>query len=229
MRIHIHRVRKQLSLLSLHGCEPRRLEHGGEVRLGLRKLARPIATRRPMHLVLRSSRAQGRWSLRRPESARLVRQALQRFADRHGVRVYKYANAGNHLHLLVRARCRTALQNFLRAFAGITARLVTGARKGAPVGKFWDMIAYSRIVQWGREFATVRAYVVQNELEAAGCIPFQNRKRFPRRSTRRRARNHCSRGSLQDAPERLPRSVSAPPSRHSGNAGRAAATRIIEW
>jgi REP element-mobilizing transposase RayT len=100
---------------------------------------------------------------------------MRRLAQKYAVRVYEFANAGTHVHLLVRAKCRLALQNFLRTFAGITARLVTGARRGHPVGKFWDTLAYSRIVQWGREFFRVRAYVVQNELETLKYIPYQKR------------------------------------------------------
>jgi REP element-mobilizing transposase RayT len=139
-----------------------------------------------MHLVMRSSRARGRWSLRRPEADRLVRTAMRRFARRHGIRIYEFANAGNHLHLLIRAKCRFALQDFLRAFAGVVARLITGARKGRPIGKFWDFLAYSRVVTWGRDFFGVRAYIVQNELETIGRIPHTHRGRIRKQSSRRR-------------------------------------------
>jgi REP element-mobilizing transposase RayT len=114
----------------------------------------------------------------------MVRDALRRYSRRYGIRVYEFANAGNHLHLLVRAKCRLALQNFLRVFAGIVARRVTGARRGLRVGPFWDMLAYSRVMSWGRDFFGVRAYVVQNELEALRLVPY-------------RARNHTKRGSAE--------------------------------
>jgi REP element-mobilizing transposase RayT len=98
-------------------------------------------------------------------------------ARRARVRVYEYANAGNHLHLLLRAKHRADLQAFLRSFAGVAARLVTGARRGRPTGRFWDMLAYSRIVHWGRQFRRVRDYILQNELEALGVISYQTRSR----------------------------------------------------
>jgi hypothetical protein len=101
---------------------------------------------------------------------------------RFRVRVYEYANATNHIHMVVRARCRLAIQHFLRAFAGVAARIVTGARRGRPSGPFWDWLAYSRLVAWGRDFLGVRAYVLTNDLEALGQLPYQPRgvRRNPR-------------------------------------------------
>jgi REP element-mobilizing transposase RayT len=124
-------------------------------------------------------RAQGPWSLRKRENERIVRSALRRLARRFEIRVYEFANSGNHLHLLVRSKCRLAFQNWLRAFAGVTARLITGARKGYAIGRYWDLLAYSRIVAWGRDFCGVRSYVVQNQFEAKGLIPYR-RRRAPR-------------------------------------------------
>ena len=165
------RMTRQLSLLPAMKCEPARVEHGGEIRLGRRKLARPISSRRPLHLVMRSSRAQGRWSMRTKTNDQVVRTGLRRYARRYGIKVYEFANVGNHLHLLVRTKCRLGLQNFLRVFAGVTARRVTGARPGHRIGKFWEYLAYSRVMTWGRDFLGVRAYVAANEAECEGSIP----------------------------------------------------------
>jgi REP element-mobilizing transposase RayT len=145
-----------------------RLEHGGELSIGRRKTARPVALSQPMHLVLRSSRAHGAWSLRARQHRGRIDRELSRWARRFGIRVYRAANAGNHLHLLVRTRHRLSFQNFLRAFAGGVARLVTGARAGRRTGKFWDLLAYSRVVKWGRDFLGVHAYVLQNEWQVCG-------------------------------------------------------------
>ena len=146
-------------------AELARTEHGGAVRLRRRKLERPVSVRRPMHIVLTSERARGPWSLRKHERA--VRDALRAMAHRFGVRVYDYANVGTHLHLLVRARRRETFQAFLRSFAGIVARRVTGARRGRPSGRFFSALAWSRVVAWGRDYLGVRHYVFRNEIEAA--------------------------------------------------------------
>jgi REP element-mobilizing transposase RayT len=173
---------RQLSLFpEVRSREPEangtRAEHGGDVRRGRRKLARPFSARRPLHVVLRSTRARGAWSFRRPVTEARLRQAMREQARRARVRVYEYANVGNHIHLLVRAKHRADLQAFLRSFAGVAARLITGARRGRPVGRFWDTLAYSRLVHWGRQFRRVRDYILQNELEALGVIAYQPRSR----------------------------------------------------
>jgi hypothetical protein len=118
-----------------------------------------------MHVVLTSHKARGPWSLRKHQRA--VRDTLREMAHRFGVRVYDFANVGTHLHLLVRARRREAFQAFLRSFAGIVARRVTGARRGRPSGRFFDGLACSRVVEWGRDYLGVRHYVFRNEIEGA--------------------------------------------------------------
>lgn len=147
--------------------ELERTEHGGDVRRHRRKLERPVSTRRPMHVTLHSKRAHGPWSLLRHECG--VLEALRACARRAGVRVYEFANVGSHLHLLVRSRRLDTFQAFLRSFAGIVARRVTGARRGRALqgGRFWSALAWSRVVTWGRDCMTVRHYIFRNRLEAA--------------------------------------------------------------
>src|SRR5882724_11351435 len=124
----------------------RRTGHGGDENRGQRKVERPVSSRRAMHVTLHSKRAVGEWDLLRHRRA--VREALRACGARNGVRVYDFANVGSHLHLLVRARRRDAFQAFLRSFAGIVARGITGARRGRPSGRFFDGIAWSRVVSW---------------------------------------------------------------------------------
>jgi REP element-mobilizing transposase RayT len=129
-----------------------------------------------MHVVLRSSLATGSWSLRRRQNRERVERELGRFARRFGIRIYQAANSGNHLHLLLRARRRLDFQNFLRALTGAIARFVTCAQPGHRADRFWDLLAYSRVVQWGRDYFGVRAYVLQNEWEALGLVRRRPRK-----------------------------------------------------
>ena len=145
-------------------AELMRTEHGGAIRRGRRKLERPVSVRRPMHVVLTSHKARGPWSLRKHDGA--VRDTLRTMAYRFGIRIYDFANVGTHLHLLVRARHRNSFQAFLRSFAGIVARRVTGARRGRPSGPFFNGIAWSRVVAWGRDYLGVRHYVFRNTIEA---------------------------------------------------------------
>jgi REP element-mobilizing transposase RayT len=77
---------------------------GGEEVRGRRKQRRPIATKRAMHLVLKSSGAVGRYSLLRSSHSVFVREQVSAQSARWGVRVYAFSNNGNHLHLLIQAK-----------------------------------------------------------------------------------------------------------------------------
>jgi REP element-mobilizing transposase RayT len=131
-----------------------------------------------MHVVMRASQAKAGtpWSMHRHSA--LVSGLLKKLTSRYGVIVYQFSNNGNHLHLLVRARNRRQFKNFLRIFAGQLAQKITGSVKGKKLaGRFWDLPVFTRIVEWGRAYFRAKKYVIQNQLEAAGIIPRQNRSR----------------------------------------------------
>jgi REP element-mobilizing transposase RayT len=157
--------RKQLGLFA---GEENRSEHGGGIRRGKRKIARPIATRKPMHVILRSSRAVGEWSFLRKENRTAIETLLEKISRRYGIRVIKFQNVGNHLHLLVQGKSRVLLQSFLRTLPAKIALAITQAKKGAPQGRFFDEIIFSRVVEWGRDILRLKNYFFKNQLEAAG-------------------------------------------------------------
>lgn len=120
-----------------------------------------------MHLVLRSDRAHGSWSLLSRRHKWRVYGLVQKIARRRQVRIYRFANVGNHLHLLVQVKSRAAFQAFLREFSGAVAVIVTGAVKGRPQ-RFWNGLAWTKIVEWGRQFRNAARYIVLNVLEGLG-------------------------------------------------------------
>lgn len=151
--------------------------HGGTYAKGKRKTSRPFDSRKPMHVVMRSSKAIGTQSFRNFENQPLVDKIIRTYAMKFGVQIYKFSINGNHLHILIRAKRKEHFKSFLRTTAGLIARKITGAKKGVSKGKFWDTLTFTRIAEWGKAFENLRRYVVQNILEAAGVIPYQPRKR----------------------------------------------------
>ncbi len=153
-----------------------RLEHGGETRKGCRKIARPVDPKRSMHIVLRSSRARGELSLLNLTNRKIVEKVLLAAQKRFAVKVYNKANVGNHLHLIIKARTRRDFQAFMRMISGRIAALVTGAKKGhsfkpdatAGTRKFWDALAFSRVINWGRDFIDTQIYITKNLFEGEG-------------------------------------------------------------
>ncbi|RYZ70000.1 MAG: hypothetical protein EOP05_13975 [Proteobacteria bacterium] len=72
----------------------------------------------------------------------------------------------NHAHLIVRFASRAMFQKFLRTITGLIARHVTGARKGRAFGKrFFDELAFTRVVKGFRDLRGLVAYLAKNEIE----------------------------------------------------------------
>jgi len=160
------RAQSQLKFPSLK--EFTRTEHGGELSRGKRKAARPLAVKRPMHLVLRSAKATGKLSLLHPNHHTLVQSLIWKYAAKNQIKIYRFANAGNHLHLLIQAKTKTGFKAFLRTISGLIARAITGATKANAQGKFWDHLAFTRVVAWGKDFKKTCDYVIQNVMESCG-------------------------------------------------------------
>jgi REP element-mobilizing transposase RayT len=144
-------------------------ERGGSFASGKRKSARPIVTKRPMHLTLKSSIAVGKLSLF--TQSRWIEKLVRDKARAFSVKIFEFSNNGNHLHLAVQARYRNEFKKFLMAISGQIAQKMTGSQKGNPLlRKFWDFIPYTRIVEWGRDLKHVILYVMQNQQEALGLL-----------------------------------------------------------
>jgi hypothetical protein len=111
-----------------------------------------------------------------------VRDVMRGMARRFDVRVYDFANVGSHLHLVLRVRRREAFQDFLRSFAGIVARRITGAERGRRSGPFFSGLAWSRVVNWGKDYFGLRHYVFRNQIE--GALGPRIRQAFERGPTR---------------------------------------------
>ena len=155
--------------------------YGGEHAQGKRKMQRPFDPKQALHVVLRSSKARGEFSLLHPRHCNLIRDRMDRLKSRWNISIYRYANVGNHMHLLIRAKSRSDWQGFIREFSGTVAMIVTGARKSHPLDRakstglpdsarrgFWDYLVFTRIVRFGKDFHGVSEYVLTNLWEGCG-------------------------------------------------------------
>jgi len=151
---------------------------GGSMLKGNAREQRPISVKRPMHLVMKSSLARGESSFLSKKRARRIEDLVHHQGKLHGVRIYRFANSGNHLHLVIKPVSKRAFRTYIRAVSGLIARITLGAEKGKAQGlKFWDARPFTRIIEWGRDYKNVCDYVLQNTLEAIGFIAYQPRGR----------------------------------------------------
>lgn len=152
-----------------------RIQHGGKDSRGKRKSPRPFTSNAPIHIVLRSARAKGRWSLLHRKNKASVGLSVYHYAKIFKVKVYRFSNTGDQIQLLVKASEKKQLQDYLRVLAGRVVIHVTGARKyvkrlsahpdAKNKRKFWDHLCWSRLVNWGKDFFNTTQTVFENELQ----------------------------------------------------------------
>lgn len=168
------------------------LSHGGSPLRKRRKVARPLVPGAIHHLVLKSSKARGELGFYK--NRKLVAKLLLERSRRHFVEILQWVNVGNHLHLKVRFKNREQFQNFLRTFTALLARKLTGARRNHSFGRFWDALAFTRILTSKYEELGLRGYFSANLKESEHgkeARDFYQKKfnRFLYRLRQRRARS----------------------------------------
>jgi REP element-mobilizing transposase RayT len=133
--------------------------------------------KKALHLVLKSSQAVGERSFNNSKFKSKIWDIICDHAEKLDVKIYSYANGGNHLHLLLRAKTREDYVSFIKTITGLIARLVGNAERGQPLKKkFWDARPFSRIVSFAKkEFETIKTYLLGNTLEAIGWMPYYSR------------------------------------------------------
>ncbi len=144
-----------------------------------REQGRPIVTNHTMHLVLRSTKAVGDWSFKKPKNEKKIREIVNKFAHKYGVRILSLANVGNHLHMQIKLGNRRAYFAFIRAITAAIAMAVTQISRWNRRAKnsesnknkkwrFWDYRPFTRVVESLRAFLNLRDYIRINALEGAG-------------------------------------------------------------
>jgi REP element-mobilizing transposase RayT len=160
---------KQLSFAQLHAPSK---SFGGELLQGKRKSMRPLSSKHPHHLILKSTEAlkNGGFFLHRKE----LEKEIARAAEKWGIKIHQQAICGNHLHFILRFCDRSAYRAFIRHLTGVIARKLKIK---------WDHRPFTRIVNWGKDFQKACRYVHQNFKESVGLIPYEPRRLHqPRRS-----------------------------------------------
>ncbi len=168
-----------------------------------RSRPRPLASRSTMHLVLRSTKAKGNWSFLRLENGKKIRAIVEKFANKHGVKVISLANVGNHLHFHIKLANRHSYRPFIRAVTSAIAMSITGRNRWTMAGrrkavstdksssatfamseataasatseKFWDRRPFTRIVQSYLGFLNLSDYIKLNRWEGFGYTKSQAR------------------------------------------------------
>lgn len=165
---------KQIELLKKENSA-----YGGELlktREG-RSKARPLDTKNTMHLVLRSSQANGKWSFKREKHKNRILKIIYKFSSKYGIKILAFANVGNHLHLHIKLSNRYTYAPFIRATTASIAMAITGTSRWCQNSeKFWDYRPFTRAVKGLKAVLRLKDYLKINELEGFGYT--KNQARF---------------------------------------------------
>lgn len=107
-------------------------EFGGSLLIGKKKTRRPLSTKAPIHLILKSSRTK----LFHPSNNDITR-ILKVDAKRFDLQIYDLAVNWNHIHLLIKIPSREAYIQFIRS---VTSKLVAyfTNKAGWKISKIFD-------------------------------------------------------------------------------------------
>ena len=118
----------------------------------------------PIFLTLKANKS----VMRIPKNFGRVEQIISSANRKHGVRMYRHANVGNHLHLLIKIPRRSRWSAYIRELTGRLALSLQGKRGDRP---FWKHRPHTQIVgSWKKAFRNVLEYIGLNILEADGAI-----------------------------------------------------------
>jgi len=145
---------------------------GGALLKGNPKSRRPLESKLPIHLTLRATKS----VLRIPKVFGKVHETIEAVARKHGVKIYKYANVGNHLHFAIKIPHVKRWAGFIRE---LTGRLALVCRAFLDGKSMWKFRPYTRIVRgWKKAFQIVKEYIYLNWCEAEGHIKRSETKRL---------------------------------------------------
>jgi len=144
-------------------------EFGGSFLKGKRKSARPLSTKNPIHLVLKSTHA-------RPfhPTSRKLEKIFRAQAQKYGIRIYDMALNWSHIHALITIPSRQAYLAFIRTLTSAIVGLLSKTAGQSLKGLF-DLRPFTRILSWGREFRSVQGYLGLNQMESLGLV-FRTKK-----------------------------------------------------
>ena len=171
--------------------------YGGSLRTTRRsrETPRPLAVKKSMHVVMRSSLAKGSRSFQSGRNAKKIAELIRIHAARNHVRVFSFANVGNHIHLHIQLSYRKGYARFIRALTSAIAMHVMGwnrwtggkarvraqtqqgntlaqdsadSASAASPQRFWDFRPYTNVVTSWTGFLRLKDYVQINQFEAGG-------------------------------------------------------------
>lgn len=151
-------------------------DFGGSLLNGKRKEARPLSTKHPLHLILKSEKARGTCSFINHRFA--IELALAKAAAQFKVKIYDKAVSNDHIHMVIFFKSKETYKGFVRVLSAQIVRIIAEKTK-MPLKNFFTQRPYTKILSWGRQFKTALEYQVLNQMEYFGLRPKKKTRKRP--------------------------------------------------
>ena len=135
---------------------------GGSLLEGKRKTARTLSTKRPIHLILKTSQSH----FFNPGNRALV-DLIQAWASRFKIKVFRTSLNWTHIHMIILILSRSAYKAIIRAFSAAIVQKICKV-KGPSFKGIFALRPFTRILSWGKDLKNVLDYHDLNDLEAFG-------------------------------------------------------------
>lgn len=155
--------------------------HGGILRKKRKgRGKRFVSDRHSVHMVLRSSRAEGAWCFCRKENRLKLRNIIEKFSVKNDVEVHSWTPANGHIHLHLKFSSKRAYKAFVRAVTSAIAMAITGVSRWNKNAlnpsewdevqrrSFWDHRPFTKIVFGVKYFLALKDYIEINKIEGFG-------------------------------------------------------------
>jgi REP element-mobilizing transposase RayT len=135
------------------------------------KKHRPLDGKLPLHVMIKSSKAKGIQSMRHPKNHVHVNRTVDRIAKKYGIKIFRFVNVGNHLHMLIQIKKTVLWPRFIRELTGRLAQFLQDLAGQQTAESFWDHRPFTRVVAgWKKAFGIMKEYMYLNHLVAEGHI-----------------------------------------------------------
>ena len=139
-------------------------EFGGSLLAGKRKTMRPLSTKEPIHLVLKSTGNR----VFSPGDRR-IENLIRNQAAKYKIKLFRISLNWTHVHAIIQIKDRKSYNSFIRTVTALLVSLISQIRKMDLTGLF-DLRPFTKIISWGRQFKSLFGYHDLNDMEAFGMI-----------------------------------------------------------
>jgi hypothetical protein len=153
--------------ISFGFCKNYKNSFGGGLLVGKRKTKRPLSTKKPIHLILKSMH-KGVFVPGNQSLEKLIFSQAKKF----NIQIYEFALNWSHIHLVIRLKNQNDYHKFIRSMTSIIAQKIKMkyCATGRHYEKTFELRPFTRILSWGRDFKNTIHYQVLNQLEARGLV-----------------------------------------------------------